>query len=113
MEAIEVLAITRLRQWATMRTANQNGKATSYRRDGWRERRASEADARLVAVIDFERVLAKLTVEEQMILVQRYRDRYSDEQIARTVGCSVRKVGYVLVSARRALTSLLDRANML
>ena len=113
MTAMEVMAIARLRQWAVARSASRTGKATCYRREGWRERRATESDARLVQVIDFERILGELTVEEQIVLVQRYRDGEPDERTAQLLGCSKRKIFYVLANARRALAEGLDRAHLL
>jgi DNA-directed RNA polymerase specialized sigma24 family protein len=109
----ECIAIARLRQWAASRAATSNGKATNYRRIGWQQRRASQADAQIVRVIDFERALASLDDEQQMALVLRYRDDETEGSIAAALACSVRKVGYVLPAARRSLAAALERLNLL
>ena len=51
----EVLAVCRLRQWAAARAAMRAGQVTNYQREGWRERRTRDSNARIVRVIDFER----------------------------------------------------------
>src|ERR1700749_2037773 len=56
----QVLAILRLRQWAVDRNALKCGRTTRMTHAGWRERRETDADARNVRVIDFEKALATL-----------------------------------------------------
>jgi DNA-directed RNA polymerase specialized sigma24 family protein len=113
METIEVLAVARLRQWARERSANLQGKATVYRRSGWEQRNACKFDAALVRCIDFERALGQLSAEEQIALVHRYRDGEREREIAAAVGCSVRKLNYLVPTARRHLANVLDTLNLL
>ena len=47
----------------------RSGQVTDYRQQGWRERRTREIDARIVRVVDFERVLSRLSEEHQSILL--------------------------------------------
>jgi hypothetical protein len=51
------------------RAAICGGHTTDYRRQGWKERRARETDARIVRVIDLERALSHLSEEHQSIVV--------------------------------------------
>jgi DNA-directed RNA polymerase specialized sigma24 family protein len=109
----ECLAIARLRQWAASRTKLANGKASNIRRVGWIQRRATEADAAIVRVIDFERALGSLSDEHQAALVLRYRDEENEAGIAAALSCSIRKVSYVMPAARRSLAAALERLNLL
>lgn len=113
MEPDQALAIARLRQWATLRIGVRHGKTTNYARSGWAQRNQSTFDARQVRVIDFERALSQLSNDEQIALVHRYRDHERDIEIAQAMGCSVRKVNYVLPLARMKLTAALDRLDLL
>jgi len=45
------------------------------------------------------------------VLTYRDKDRYAD--IAAVLGCSVRKINYLLPTARRKLTDILDRLDLL
>ena len=92
----ENLAILRLRQWTADRAALRSAKVTQYQRLGWRERRARDADARLVRVIDFERALGQLPDEQQALLMLTYRERQSQDTIAKLTGCSLRAINYKL-----------------
>ena len=109
----ENLAILRIRQWTTDRAALHSAKVTEYNRHGWTERRARDADARLVRVIDFERALGQLTDEHQSLLMLTYRERQPWDTVARLTGCSVRAVAYKLPAARKALAAILDRLDLL
>jgi DNA-directed RNA polymerase specialized sigma24 family protein len=113
MTTNEVLAVARLRQWARERTNNLQGKATVYRRTGWSQRNACNFDAAIVRCIDFERALGQLSADEQIALVHRYRDGEAMPRIAQAVGCSERKVSYLVPAARRHLTNVLDTLNLL
>jgi DNA-directed RNA polymerase specialized sigma24 family protein len=113
MQSSEVLAIARLRQWSVLRLATLHGKQTNYQRKGWNRRNETKFAANQILVIDFERALGKLEAEEQIALVHRYRDRESDVEIAQAIGCSARKVSYLMPAARRKLTAILDRLDML
>ena len=109
----ENLAILRIRQWSTDRAALHSAKSTDYQRQGWRERRARDADARLVRVIDFERALGQLSDEHQCLLMLQYRERHTFETISRLTGCSIRAIAYKLPAARKALAATLDRLDLL
>jgi DNA-directed RNA polymerase specialized sigma24 family protein len=107
----QVLAILRLRQWAVERNALKCGRTTRLTNAGWRERRETDADARNVRVIDFERALATLDTAHQHALVLTYRDRVG--HAATALGCSVRTLAYMLPAARRRLADILDRRDLL
>jgi DNA-directed RNA polymerase specialized sigma24 family protein len=109
----QVLAILRLRQWAVDRTALKCGRTTRLTHAGWRERRQSEADARNVRVIDFEKALATLDTAHQFALVLTYRDRAGHAATAAALGCSIRTLAYMLPAARRRLADALDRRDLL
>jgi DNA-directed RNA polymerase specialized sigma24 family protein len=109
----QVLAILRLRQWAVDRNALKCGRTTRMTHAGWRERRQSEADARNVRVIDFEKALATLDPAHQLALLLTYRDRQGHAATAAALGCSVRTVYYLLPAARRRLADVLDRRDLL
>ena len=109
----QALAVARLKQWAVLRTATRHGKTTNYARSGWAQRNAATFDARIVRVLDFERALSELTNDEQIALVHFYRDREGYPQIAAAVQCSVRKLNYLIPSARIKLTAVLDRLDLL
>jgi DNA-directed RNA polymerase specialized sigma24 family protein len=109
----EVLAVCRLRQWAKDRAAMRSGQVTDYRRQGWRERRTRECDARIVRVVDFERALSRLTEEHQAILLLTYREHRDQRQVSDATGVSVRALSYKLPAARQALASILDRLDLL
>ena len=100
----QVLAIMRLRQWAFERAKLRNGDTTRFARNGWRERRQRQCDARNVRVLDFERALSHLNPEQQQVLVLAYNDKARHQDIAAVLGCSPRKVTYLLPIARRPFT---------
>jgi DNA-directed RNA polymerase specialized sigma24 family protein len=109
----EALAVARLRQWARMKISNAQGRSRSWKREGWQQRNERTFDAAQVQVIDFERAMNALPDEQKIALIWRYRDGASDERTALALGCSVRKVSYLVPMARRALASILDRLNLL
>jgi hypothetical protein len=76
----EVLAVRRLRQWA--KDGVRSGHVTDYRRQGWRERRTRESDARIVHVVDFERALSHLIEEHQSILLLTCRELRDQRQVS-------------------------------
>jgi hypothetical protein len=71
----QVLAIFHLRRWAVESKALKCGRTIRMTNAGWRGRRATEADARNVRVIDFEKALATLDPAHQYALILTYRDR--------------------------------------
>ena len=113
MQPNEVLAVIRLRQWSHDRMRLRAGGTTNYQRQGWRERRSTEADSRIVRVIDFERALSMLPAIEQAILLLVYRDRSTYHDTARALRCCERKTSYLLPTARKHLADTLDRLDLL
>jgi len=111
----EILAVARLRQWASDRSALTNGRALVVASPGrpGRNNNQNRFDAALVRVIDFDRAIASLDPDEQAALVLRYRDREGERNIAIALRCSTRKVAYLLPIARRHLASELERRNLL
>jgi DNA-directed RNA polymerase specialized sigma24 family protein len=91
----------------------RTGQVTEYKRQGWRERRTRESDARIVRVVDFERALSHLTEEHQSILLLTYREHRDQRQVSEAAGVSVRALAYKLPAARQALASILDRLDLL
>ena len=107
------MAIMRLKQWAFERTALRQGNTARLSRAGWRERRQREADSRNVRVLDFERALSHLDPMHQQILLLTYRDGIRHREAANMLGMSERNVYYLLPAARRRLTDILDRLDLL
>ena len=107
------MAIMRLKQWAFDRLQLRHGRTCKPEHSGYKERRRREADSRHVRVVDFELALARLDPDEQQVLVLTYRDKVSHEDIAAVLGCSVRKIYYLHPTARRRLTDILDRLDLL
>lgn len=113
MEPGQVCAIMRLRWWAHARCNINNAKAINFKKQGWRKRRERAADAAIVQVIDFERALGQLSTEEQALLIGKYRDHYTEAELACVASCSVRKIAYALPDALTHLAQILERLNLL
>ncbi len=113
MQPSEVLAIVRIRQWAADRAALRSARTVEYQRTGWQARNTRTFDARIVRVIDFERALATLTLEEQTVLLLTYRDGERQAATAHVANCSIRKLAYTLPAARKHLAEVLDRLYLL
>jgi DNA-directed RNA polymerase specialized sigma24 family protein len=115
MTCAEVLAIGRLRQWAAERSALKSGRTFNYNNPGRPnvKARTNRYDAALVRIIDFERAIASLPVEEQTALVLTYRDKQDTSRVADAVGCSVRKLCYLIPRARQHLADELDKLDLL
>jgi DNA-directed RNA polymerase specialized sigma24 family protein len=109
----QVLAILRLKQWAVDRAALKTARAVNIQHTGWRERRAREADSRIVRVLSFEQALARLDPAHQMALILTYRDGVSLATAAAALGCSKANIVYMLPAARRRLADTLDRLDLL
>jgi hypothetical protein len=104
----------RLRQWAVDHNGLNCGRTTHLTQAGWRERRQSEADARNVRAIDFEKAFATLDTARQHALVLTYREpRRTRCQRCRHRLQSVRTLAYMLPAARRRLADILDRLALL
>lgn len=110
---IEVLAIGQIKQWAMDRAALRGGKTASYKYAGKQTTNSTRHDARLVRCIDFERALSRLTEEEQAVLLSTYRTGNLHHDTAAVLGCSTRKVCYLLPSARKHLANVLDSLDLL
>ncbi len=54
-----------------------------------------------------------LPTQEQALLIARYRDHFTEAEIACVAGCSARKVGYALPDAFRHFATILDRLDLL
>jgi DNA-directed RNA polymerase specialized sigma24 family protein len=109
----QVLAILRIKQWGVDRAALKTARTMEISRRGWRERRAREADSRIVRVLSFEQALQHLDPAHQMALILTYRDRQGHAATAAALGCSVRTPAYMLPAARRRLADTLDRLDLL
>ncbi len=103
----------RLRQWTFERAKLRHGASTQLTRSGWIERRQRQVDALNVRVLDFERALSHLSHQEQQVLVLAYADSARTEDIAAVLCCSTRKAYYLIPEARRRLTDVLDRLDLL
>ncbi len=113
MQPLEVLAALHIRQWIRDRSALRNGRTTDYRRLGFVKRRERDADARIVRVLDFERVLAMLPAKETAALLLAYGDHATRRDIAHALNCCDRSAYNVLTTARRHLADILDRLDLL
>ncbi len=115
MTSGEVLAVARLRQWAYDKSAVKHGKVQNLRSPGRAPKHATtnRYDAVLVRLIDFDRAMASLDSQEQVALILHYRDHETEARIATTLQCSVRKVAYLLPTARKHLANVLDRMDLL
>lgn len=109
MTTIEALALSRLRQWAHDRTAENQSKVRNPNAHGWCRRDERQFDARRVRVMDTERILETLTPEQQAMLIYRYVYKSPDLITAQALGCSVRKLGYAIPEARHKLATAMDR----
>lgn len=109
----EAVAVARLRQWARDNERLKAGRVPVYKNSGWAERRQNKFDSALVRRIDFDRVLDMLKDEDKLALIFHYRDGHTAAEIASLLGCSERKIGYLLPIARKNLACLLDRYNLL
>ena len=69
-----------------MGTKPRIAKSSNCKREGWRERRTCEIDARLVRVIAFEKLSPDSARKEQTALAATYRDRMGQSAAAFAVG---------------------------
>ena len=67
----------------------------------------------MVRVLDFERAFAHLAHEEQLALAAIYRDGQDHEVASKTIGCSQRKLCYLMPAARQHLADVLNRLDLL
>jgi len=113
MQPDEVIAAMRLRQWVYEKARTKNGRTTHISPRGWQERRQREFDARIVYVLDIERAMAQLDPTEQTLIIARYRDRFTEPEIACAAGCSTRTVSRALPAAMKHFATILDRLDLL
>jgi DNA-directed RNA polymerase specialized sigma24 family protein len=111
--ADETLAVVRLRQWLRDKTRSRHGGATRYQKVGWCERRARDADAALVRILDFEAALALLTPQQQELLTIVYGQGNTRVEAAALLHTSAHTAAYHLTKARRKLALILDRRGIL
>jgi DNA-directed RNA polymerase specialized sigma24 family protein len=109
----EVLTICHLKQWAQDRTAIRAGHTTNYEATGYRKRRSSDADARVVRVVDFERAMSFLPEQDQAILLLTYRDHFTYAETSCIVGVSVRTLCHKIPVARKRLAAILEHLSLL
>lgn len=64
-------------------------------------------------MIDFTSARTTLGADEQAALMLTYRDRERVPDVARAVGCSIRKISYLVPTARRKLADELSRLGLL
>jgi len=115
----DALVILRLRQWRQNREILRSGVTRRFvdpdARPGRKTRssNSNHAEARLIAVIDLERVLNLLHEDERTALIAVYHDGQTMRRAAEIMDISDRKMAYLLPAARAKLANLLDRRNLL
>ena len=112
----EVLAISALRRWRWERMQTRSGKiARHLRSPGRPDKRQQTAryDGALTRVIDFERALATLDTQDQMMLIRCDADGDTHGVVAEQLSMSVRTLQTKLPQARRKLAEALDRRSLL
>jgi hypothetical protein len=113
LPADHVLTIIRIKQWQQDRAALATSCTTDDSRTGWKQRNHRTADARIVRVLDFERAFAMPEEEHQLALALIYRDNQPHDKAADAIGCSQRKLCYLLPEARQHLANILNRLDLL
>ena len=61
-----------VKQWRDDPTKISAGISGIYKRNGYRERRQRDADARIVRTLDFEKALAQLNNSDQSMLISAF-----------------------------------------
>ena len=111
------IALGRLRQWAAHRRNLRNGKMNHMplvlRGRPTEGNRRNAADAALVQVLDFERVLNALPEQQRMLLVLHFRDGQPMREVAIAIGVCERTAHSIKAAALDALSERLDRADLL
>lgn len=110
------MAILRLRQWTVRRLPGMRCGLPERGRPSrrcWQEKAKHMAEASIVSVIDFERVMGSLPAFRKALLLLIYRDGLSHAEAAKVLGCSQRTVATALPEARRGLARALDRLGLL
>ena len=90
----------------------KTSKVTDLARQGWKDRRRRTADARIVRVIDLS-AHSPASTRTNNSRSTSHRDNLSHMDAARVVGCSIRRIDYLLPAARARLTEILDRYDLL
>jgi DNA-directed RNA polymerase specialized sigma24 family protein len=110
---LEVKAITRIRLWQHDRNLLRRGTAVDYRRQGWQKRGTALYDARLVRVVDFERVLESLAPEDQQLIILAHCEQRTARETAAIVGAEESTARRRTDRALARLAIALDRAGLL
>ena len=84
-----------------------------YLQKRWQQHTNRHADAQLVCVVDFELAFQHLTLEEQTALALHYREGLGHSTVAAALGCSLRKLAYLIPALRQQLADILDRRDLL
>ena len=113
LPADHVLTIIRIKQWQQERAARATACTTDCTRTGWKQRNHRTADARIVRVLDFERAFSILDEEHQLAPALIYRENQPQDKAADAIGCSPRKLCYLLPEARQNLANILNRLDLL
>ncbi len=109
----ETLAVAAIRRWCYDRQKLKNGETVSYKRSGWAERRQRDLDARLVRVLDFEKIFQTLTSEEQIMLTLAHCNGYTEAEMSAMTNLSVRSIATYLPQTRYKLAMALDAVDLL
>jgi hypothetical protein len=66
-----------------------------------------------VRVLSFEQAFARLTQDEQLVLIALCRERQRHDRAAAVIGGSVRNLAYLVPAARQHFADVLDRYDLL
>lgn len=109
----QAIAMLHIKQWRNDRTKISAGISAIYKRNGYRERRQRDADARIVRAIDFEKALAQLGTLDQSMLISAYYLGHTRKETADASGISERAAAYKLPMALDALATVLQRLDLI
>jgi DNA-directed RNA polymerase specialized sigma24 family protein len=109
----QAIAMLHVKQWRDDRTKISAGISGIYKRNGYRERRQRDADARIVRTLDFEKALAQIGTLDQSMLISAYYLGHTRKETADATGVSERAIIYKLPMALDALAATLERLALL
>ncbi len=109
----QAIAMLSVKQWRDDRTKISAGISGIYKRNGYRERRQRDADARIVRTLDFEKALAQLNNSDQSMLISAFYLGHTRKEMADATGISERAANYKLPMALDALATVLQRLDLL
>ena len=109
------LAVLRIRTWVRDRQQLKTGRppARLQKYHGATQRRASQYDARIVRVIDFERIFQLLDDRHQRVLLMRHRQEATVEETAHALYLSPRTIHTLERDGLSKLAEMLDAADLL